>query len=82
MGIIPTGFYKRRELYEKEKVLTIRGEDYTIYLDGKDIVNFENELETKLLFSELQLQITMQLIQILSMKTYCLLMAKQHYFLQ
>ncbi|MBQ3163583.1 MAG: Ig-like domain-containing protein [Lachnospiraceae bacterium] len=38
--------------YEKEKVLTIRGEDYTIYLDGKDIVNFENELETKLLFSD------------------------------
>lgn len=38
--------------YEKEKVLTIRGEDYTIYLDGKDIVNFENELETKLLFQE------------------------------
>lgn len=38
--------------YEKEKVLTIRGEDYTIYLDGKDIVNFENELETMLLFSD------------------------------
>ncbi len=35
---------------EKEKVLTIRGEDYIIYLNGKDIVNFENELETELLF--------------------------------
>ena len=34
--------------YEKEKVLTIQGEDYTIFLDGKDIVNFENELKTEL----------------------------------
>ena len=33
--------------YEKEKVLTIQGEDYTIFLDGKDIVNFENELKTE-----------------------------------
>ena len=38
--------------YEKEKVLTIKGAGYTIYLDGKDIVNFENELNTKLLFEE------------------------------
>lgn len=38
--------------YEKEKVLTIKGEGYTIYLDGKDIVNFENELKTKLSFQE------------------------------
>ena len=38
--------------YEKEKVLTVRGEDYIIYLDGKDIVNFENELETKLLVEQ------------------------------
>lgn len=36
--------------YEKEKVLTIQGEDYTIFLDGKDIVNFENELKTELIF--------------------------------
>lgn len=38
--------------YEKEKVLTIRGNDYTIYVDGRDIVNFENELETKLIFQK------------------------------
>ncbi len=38
--------------YEKEKVLTIKGDGYTIYLDGKDIVNFENELETGLLFQQ------------------------------
>lgn len=38
--------------YEKGKVLTIKGDGYIIYLDGKDIVNFENELETKLTFQE------------------------------
>lgn len=38
--------------YEKEKVLTIKGDGYTIYLDGNDIVNFENELETGLLFQQ------------------------------
>ena len=38
--------------YEKEKALTIKGEGYTIYLDGKNIVNFENELDTKLIFEE------------------------------
>ena len=38
--------------YAKEKVLTIKGDGYTIYLDGKDIVNFENELNTKLSFEE------------------------------
>ena len=38
--------------YEKEKVLTIRGDGYTIYLDGKDIVNYENQLKTKLVFQE------------------------------
>lgn len=38
--------------YEKEKVLTIKGDGYTIYLDGKDIVNFENELNTKLSFQK------------------------------
>lgn len=38
--------------YEKEKVLTIKGDDYIIYLDGKDIVNFENELETKPTFQK------------------------------
>ena len=38
--------------YEKEKVLTIKGDGYIITLNGKDIVNFENELETKLSFQE------------------------------
>lgn len=38
--------------YEKGKVLTIKGDGYTIYLNGKDIVNFENELETQLLFQQ------------------------------
>lgn len=40
--------------YEQEKALTIRGEKYTIYLDGKNIVNFENELETELIFREVK----------------------------
>ncbi len=40
--------------YEKEKTLTIKGEGYTIFLDGKNIVNFENELYTKLVFEQSQ----------------------------
>lgn len=39
-----------KNLYETKNVLTIRGEGYTIYLDGKDIVNYENELKTELWF--------------------------------
>lgn len=35
-------------LYEKEKCLTVKGNGYTIYLNGKDIVNYENELSTSL----------------------------------
>lgn len=38
--------------YEEEKVLTIKGDGYIIYLDGKEIVNFENELKTGLLFEQ------------------------------
>lgn len=41
-----------RYFYENKKILTIKGEGYTIYMDGKDIVNYENELETELLFQE------------------------------
>lgn len=44
--------------YEKEKVLTIKGEQYTIFLDGKDIVNFENELDTRILFKQVEEGIT------------------------
>lgn len=40
--------------YEKEKVLTIKGEEYTIFLDGKDIVNFENELATNIVFEQVE----------------------------
>lgn len=39
-------------LYEKEKYLTVKGNGYTIYLDGKDIVNYENELSTSLNIKE------------------------------
>ena len=38
--------------YENKKLLTIKGEAYTIYMDGRDIVNLENELQTELLFQE------------------------------
>ncbi len=40
--------------YEKEKLLTIKGEQYTIFVDGKDIVNFENELDTRILFKQVE----------------------------
>lgn len=36
--------------YEQEKTLTIKGNGYTIFVDGRDIVNFENELNTRLEF--------------------------------
>lgn len=49
-AIIPEEMLKY--FYEKEKVLTIKGDGYIIYLDGKNIVNFENELHTELLFQE------------------------------
>ena len=38
--------------YEKEKTLTVKGNNYTIFVDGKNIVNFENKLSTKLTFNE------------------------------
>lgn len=37
-------------LYRNKKTVTIVGDKYTIYLDGANIVNTENELYTKLLF--------------------------------
>ena len=40
--------------YENEKVLTIKGEEYTIFLDGRDIVNFENELATNIVFEQVE----------------------------
>lgn len=36
--------------YETEKMLTIQGDGYTMYLDGRDIANYENELKTELRF--------------------------------
>lgn len=36
--------------YQNKKMLTVRGDGYTIYVDGQDIVNYENELKTLLLF--------------------------------
>lgn len=38
--------------YQNEKLLTVCGEDYTIYVDGKDIVNYENELKALISFRE------------------------------
>lgn len=38
--------------YEQGKVLTVDGEGYAIHVDGNRIVNFENQLETQLLFQE------------------------------
>lgn len=38
--------------YDNKKSLTIEGDNYTIYLDGKDIVNYKNELNTKLEMKE------------------------------
>ena len=38
--------------YENENTLTVHGDGYTMYVDGKDIVNYENELKTLLRFQE------------------------------
>ena len=38
--------------YEKGKVLTVKGENYTLFINGKNIVNFENELKTMLVFRQ------------------------------
>ena len=39
-------------LYENTKKIIITSEDYTIYLNGDDIVNTDNELYTELVFLE------------------------------
>ncbi|MGN0351598.1 MAG: Ig-like domain-containing protein [Roseburia sp.] len=39
-------------LYENKKSITIIGENYTIYLNGADIVNTANQLKTELFFQE------------------------------
>lgn len=38
--------------YENQIMLTINGDGYTMYVDGKDIVNYENELKTLLRFQK------------------------------
>jgi len=38
--------------YEQGKVLTVDGEGYSIHVDGNKIVNFDNQLETQLVFQE------------------------------
>lgn len=47
-AVISEGMLKY--FYETEKMLTIQGDGYTMYLDGRDIVNYENELKTELRF--------------------------------
>lgn len=39
-----------KRLYEKKAVLVISGTDYTLQLNGEDIRNYENELNTKIEF--------------------------------
>lgn len=41
-----------RYYYDNATLLTIKGDGYTIYMDGKDIVNIENEFQTKLEFKQ------------------------------
>lgn len=38
--------------YENENTLTVQGDGYKMYVDGKDIVNYENELKTLLRFQK------------------------------
>ena len=38
--------------YDNQKKLTIHGDGYTMYLDGKDIVNYKNELKTVVQFQK------------------------------
>lgn len=40
-----------KNLYEKKAVLVISGSDYTITLKGNDIINYENELNTMIEFT-------------------------------
>ena len=37
-----------KSLYESKKVMVIKGSEYTLILDGKEIVNYNNQLDTKL----------------------------------
>ncbi len=39
-----------KTLYETKQVLQIKGNDYTIRIDGNNIVNYENELSTEIQF--------------------------------
>lgn len=41
-----------KKLYEKKSILSIEGEGYTLVINGKDIVNYENELTTLLKFNK------------------------------
>lgn len=41
-----------KKLYEKKAILSIEGERYTLVINGKDIVNYENELTTLLKFNK------------------------------
>ena len=38
--------------YENDNTLTVQGDGYKMYVDGKDIVNYENELKTVLRFQK------------------------------
>ncbi len=38
--------------YENEKILTVKGNNYTLFLDGNSVVNFENELDTNITFEQ------------------------------
>lgn len=49
--------------YENKKVLTIRGRHYTIYVDGNQIVNYENELYTMLDLKKKENGFTMEVNQ-------------------
>lgn len=48
-------------LYESKKILTIEGTNYQIALNGRDIVNFENELLTNIEFLEEKSEIKFQI---------------------
>lgn len=41
-----------RYYYENKQVLTIKAKDYTIYIDGKDIINCDNTFATELIFQK------------------------------
>ena len=43
-----------KALYESKKTLEVSGASYTLTLDGKDIVNYENELVTNVTFDKME----------------------------